>query len=249
MSLGHIGTSLTFLGRWDEALAIIENIDLEATSRAPSDRSMRVCILVWRGDLAAARSELDSISGHFDDAELQMLAGRLHVEANVLLGEGRAVEALETARRGFRVCFDNGFTFYHPFTKWLLFLSLDAALELGDREAFQQLIGTVEVARPGDRTPLLDGIEAVSRGRMCALDGDVEEAETLLRAAARRFKLLQFPFEHGRALYNLGRVLVSAGRPDAAAVLAEARELFVELGAQPWTERVDAVAVPAAVQM
>ncbi len=248
MALGHISTSLTILGRWDEALAVLENIDVEATSRAPADHSMRVCILVWRGDLAAARSELNSISGHFDDAELQMLAARLHVEAWVLLGEGRVAEALETARRGFHVCFDNGFTFYHPFTKWLLLLSLNAALALGDRAAFQELIGTVEVGRPVDRTPLLDAIEAVSRGRICALDGDLEEAETLLRDAVRRFELIEVPFEQGRALYDLGRVLVSIGRPEAAAALAEARELFVQLGAQPWTERVDAVAVPAAVQ-
>ena len=160
-----------------------------------------------------------------------------------------AAEALETARRGYGICLDNGFTFYHPFTKWLLLRSLESALELGDRGALQELIETVEVARPGDRTPLLDAIEAVSRGRMCALDGDVEEAENLLRDAARRFDVMHMPFEQARALYDLGRVLVSAGRPDAAAAFAEAREFFVQLGAQPWTERVDAVAVPAAVRM
>jgi len=208
-----------------------------------------VCIQVWRGDAAGARRELDSIAGHFDDAELQMHAGRLHVEACVLLGEGRAAEALETARRGYDLCLANGFTFHHPFTKWLLFRSLDAALELGDREALQELIGTIEVAGPVDRTPLLDAVETVSRGRMCALDGDVQEAEALLRDAARQFDLLHIPFEQARVLFDLGRVLVSAGGPDAAVALAEARELFLQLGAQAWTERVDAVAVPAAVQL
>jgi class 3 adenylate cyclase/tetratricopeptide (TPR) repeat protein len=248
MALGHIGSSLTVLGRWDEALAVIENIDINASTRAAADRSMRVLILVHRGDIAVARSEFDSIAGYFDDAELQMLAGRLHIEGCLLFGEGRLAEALETARRGYNVCLDGGFSFHHPFTKWLLHLSLNSALELGDREAFDELMRTVDAARPVDRTPLLDAIEALSRGRLHALDGDILEAEPLLRDAARRFELLHMSFEEARALYELGRELVSAGRPeDAAATLAQARTIFEQLGASPWTERVDAVATVVAV--
>ena len=241
MSLGHMGTSLTILGRWDEALALIENIDVDSSVRAAADRSMRVWILVQRGDVTQARSELDSIIGHFDDAELQMLAGKLHIEAWVLLGEGRFAEALESARRGYRICIDNGFSFHHPFTKWLLNVSLDCAFELGDREAVDELLATVAAAAPVERTPLLVAIEEASRGRTEALDGNLAEAEDLLRDAARRFEQLDMPLEQGRALYHLGRALAAAGTPEGAATLQQARSIFEQLGARPWTDRVDAV--------
>ncbi len=244
-SLGHIGTSLTALGRWDEALALIEQIDVDSSVRAAADRSMMVWILVQRGDVPRARSQLDSLVGHFDDAELQMLAGRLHIEASVLFGEGRFAEALETARRGYRVCLDNGFTFHHPFTKWLLHLSLDSAFELDDREVINELLATVDAATPVDRTPLLVAIEAVSRGRTQALDGDLDEAVRGLRDAAHRFDQLDMPLEQGRALYHLGRALASAGNAESAATLQQARSIFERLGAQLWTDRVDAV--PTAV--
>jgi class 3 adenylate cyclase/tetratricopeptide (TPR) repeat protein len=243
-SLGHIGTSLTFLGRWDEALALIEQIDLDSSVRAAADRSMRVLILVHRGDVTGARNELDSLVPHFDDAELQMLAARLHIEANVLCGEGRFAEALESGRRAYRVCLDNGFTFYHPFTKWLLHVSLDAAFELGDRKTINELLATVDAASPVDRTPLLMAIEAAALGRAQALDGDLVEALRLLRDAARRFEQIDMPLEEGRALYHLGRALVSVDDAESAATLQQARSIFERLGAHLWTDRVDAVAVP-----
>ncbi|SRR5260221_13795516 len=171
-----------------------------------------------------------------------MLAGRLHIEGRVLFGEGRLAEALETARRGYQVCLDSGFTFHHPFTKWLLQLCFDAALKLGDREASDELMRTVDAARPVDRTPLLDAIATMSRGCLHALVGDVQKAEPLLRDAARHFELLNMLFDQARALYELGCALDTAEQPDeAAATLTQARTIFAQLGASPWTERVNAV--------
>jgi class 3 adenylate cyclase/tetratricopeptide (TPR) repeat protein len=241
-SRGHLGTSLAVLGRWNEAIAMIEDIDLDSSVRAPADRSMGVWILVHRGEVAQARSELDSLVRHFDDAEQQMLAARLHIETCVLSGEGRLAEALECARRGYRVCLDNGFTFHHPFTKWLLHLSLDSAFELGDREAVDELLASVNAATPVDRTPLLVAIEAASLGRAEALDGDLVEAARLLHDAARRFDQLGMLLEQGRALFHLGRALAESGNAEAAATLAQARSIFEQLGARLWTDSVDAIA-------
>ena len=64
MSIGHMGTSLTVISRWDEALALIENIDVDASTRAAADRAMRVWILVQRGDIAVpARNSTSSPAG------------------------------------------------------------------------------------------------------------------------------------------------------------------------------------------
>ena len=248
LALGHMGTSLTVLGRWDEALALMENIEVDASSRAAADLAMRVCILVWRGEVPAARSQLDSIAGHFDDAELQMLAGRLHVEARVLLGEGRAAEALETARRGYRVCLDSGFTFHHPFTKWLLFLSLDSALELGDREALHELLGTVEAARPVDRTPLLDAIEVASRGTP-------QRARRRPRGggdpAARRVAALRPAGHVVRGRRARSTTSAVCWPPPVARTPPRCwpgRGQASHSSAPPtWAERVDAVAIPAVI--
>jgi len=247
MSLGHMGTSLSVTGHWDEALSLIENIDVDASTRAAADRSMRVWILVQRGDIAAARRELDELTSRFDDAELQMLAARLNIEATVFYGEGRYGDALETAQRGFQICLDSGFTFHHPFTKFLLYLALDAALELHDRESIDTLLATIDAATPVDRTPMLNAIESVSRGRLSALDGELQDAESRLREGAAGFAQLSMQFEHGRALYHLGRVLASAGSPDAPATLAQARAIFEQLRARPWVARVDTTRTIVAV--
>jgi tetratricopeptide (TPR) repeat protein len=197
-------------------------------------------LLANRGDIEEARREFELIRPHFDDSERQMLSYRLYVESVLLLAEGAAVEALAVSRRGLDIARDD-FTLLHPLTKWILVTALEAAFELGDREVVVELLVTTDEAPPVHRTPLVEAIAAQYGGRLLALDGDLDGAERLLRAAAAHCEEIDTSFERARVLLRLGEVLATTRPADAAEPLEQARQLFASLGARPWLARVDAV--------
>jgi tetratricopeptide (TPR) repeat protein len=240
MALGHMATSLLELGRWDEAYELASDFDPAASARAAGDRSNVVWLLANRGDSDKARREFELIRPHFDDSERQMLSYRLYVESVLLLAEGAAVEALAVSRRGLDIARDD-FTLLHPLTKWILVSALEAAFELGDREAVIELLVTTDEAPPVHRTPLVEAIAAQYGGRLLALDGDLDGAERMLRFAAAHYGEIDTRFERARALLRLGEILATSRPEDAAVSLGEARQIFTSLGARPWLARVDAV--------
>ncbi len=101
-------------------------------------------------------------------------------------------------------------------------------------------------APPVDHTPLVDALESHYQGRLKALEGEVVEAEGLLREAVDRFAAIKMDAQRAHSCFRLGELLASTGRPGAAAALASARSLFEQLGATAWVERVDAVRAPVA---
>ena len=177
MSIGHMGTSLTVISRWDEALALIENIDVDASTRAAADRAMRVWILVQRGDIAGAREDLDELTSRFDDSEFQMLAARLNIEATVLYERGSIRESLETARRSYRVVSRRP-DLHHPCAKFPPLPRADAAWSL--RTAIRST-----VAHAGRRGETVDPRrrERGSRSREAA--GDLYGELQMRRLTAR----------------------------------------------------------------
>ena len=113
--------------------------------------------------------------------------------------------------------------------------------------AVVELLATIDEAPPVQHTPLIEAIAAHYRGRLLALDGDFDEAEPMLHAAAARYEELDARFELARALLRLGELL-AVGRPaDAADPLEQARQIFASLGARPWLARIDAVGATAFV--
>ena len=168
------------------------------------------------------------------------------MESVLLLAEGRNGDALAAGRRGFEIARED-FGLLHPLTKWNLSAALEAAFDIGDRKAVVELLATIDEAPPVQHTPLIEAIAAHYRGRLLALDGDFDEAEPMLHAAAARYEELDARFELARALLRLGELL-AVGRPaDAADPLEQARQIFASLGARPWLARIDAVGATAFV--
>src|SRR5262249_7819740 len=159
----------------------------DAVGRSLTDRSAAVIIAAHRGELDEARRRWEPMSILTEDAEPQMRALAHSIESELLLAEGRARDALAVARDGLRLSFDNRFALSSPMGKYLYGFMLEAALELGDREAVEDGLALVDMARPVERRPYVAGAAALARGRLAALDGDRSAAEAHLREAVVAF--------------------------------------------------------------
>jgi hypothetical protein len=122
--------------------------------------------------------------------------------------------------------------FHREAATWLPFLALEVGAEIQDDQLLRQLVGSVEGARSrGARAQL-----ARLRARLAEHDAIAEllEAERLFRELGAVFYLACVRIERAEQL-------LAIGRPDEAEpLLHEAREVFAQLRATPWLERVDA---------
>ncbi len=86
------------------------------------------------------------------------------------------------------------------------------------------------------------GAGASLRGIGAEAEGALDAAETDFAEAARIWREMEIPYERGHALLGRSRCLVALGRAqEAAAPLAEAREIFARLGARPALAETEAV--------
>jgi DNA-binding CsgD family transcriptional regulator len=76
------------------------------------------------------------------------------------------------------------------------------------------------------------------RGRIQAAAGDLDAARTSFQGGLAQLDSLPMPFARARVKFAYGQSFRRAGkRREAAAILAEARELFAVLGAQAYVDR------------
>ena len=227
-------SGLMLLGRWDEALSRVASFDdmggqgIDASLTSPV-----VEIFCGRGDLPAARAWLDDHAAwRTDDEDVQARSGYLVAEAQALRAEGRRREALAAAEEALGVRATLGITFLT--VKLGLVEALEAAFALGETDKVRELLTLVEDLRPGERPPLLEAHAHRFSGKLV---GDGDE----LTAAAAAFRQLSLRFWLAVTLLEHGELLAEQARGDEAApLLEEAREIFEQLGARPWLERVDA---------
>ena len=190
-----------------------------------------VRVALNRGDVAAARAALDEHSRLRDSDETQMQIGFRCLEAEILRTEGRAVEAVASARTGLEV-----YPYpLHPFYKLTWFEACEAALDVADPDQVEEALALFEAHAPSSRTPLVAAQDTRFRGRLLALRGNRDDAVETLASAAELFRELGTPYFRAITLVELAEL----GPDDAPALLAEAREIFERLGAVPWVARVD----------
>ena len=210
---GSVGTFF-YLGRWDEALVRAEEIqataDFDSFEWAIAGLVEIVPLLVHRGELARARETLDSLSqlGESDNAESRAAHGMAAAEA--LRAEGKPAQALEIAQTVLAARPQLGLT--TTYIKRALVQGVEAALDTGDTEQADELLGIVRDAMPGEVTPYLRAHAARLTSRVAALRGEPETVEQGFEAAARGFRELEMPFDLGVALLEHGEWLTAQGR-------------------------------------
>ena len=233
---GFVST-LVMLGLWDDAAARLPRNDDVQSPQVDFLLLPLVEALLQRGDLAGARGLLTRIVDAPESDDLQVKAGLLVAEAQILRAEGRHSEALQVATNALGARELLGGT-YLPM-KIALVEALEAALELGDEEKVRGLLHEIDVLRPGERAPLVEAHAHRFRGKLTGDAAEFVSAIALMRDLSVTFWLAVTLLEYGESL-------VGAGRDDEAApLLVEAREIFERLEAKPWLDRLENVAAPA----
>jgi tetratricopeptide (TPR) repeat protein len=246
-TLGEMTYALTMLGRWDEALARFADLPDETLGRpdVSSVLSGALEIYLQRGELAAARQLLARFEELRDASDVQSRIGYDTADAAVLLAEGRREDALARAERSVGARDAMGIAAQD--VKHAIRHALEASLALGRRDKVEELLVLVQSLPVGLRPPFLDATAHRFRARLAGdspgADGDFAAAARELRRFELSFHLAVVQLEHGEWLIAVGR------SDDAAPLLADARETFERLRAQPWVERTDGALAdaPAAV--
>jgi class 3 adenylate cyclase/tetratricopeptide (TPR) repeat protein len=237
MLTGEIST-LVLLGRWNEALELAAN--LAAPGPVGVTQQAQLLHLVEidcrRGQVEQARARLDGHPAALTE-DLEARPTYTVHEAMALRTAGDARAALELIDRELTRAVDElGVSFVTA--KLMLVEALEAAFEVGDRSKLEELLGTIEELRPGQRPPMLTAHAARFRAKLAS---DPAEAEAGFQRAELMFDEYELPFWLAVTQLEHAEWLVAEGRvSEAEPLLAEACETFARLEAKPWLERVEA---------
>ena len=231
--------SLGLVGEWDEALAkAAELTPALVQSEAGSDlvivRAQEAVLRVARGEADLARPFVDWLEHHGLSSEIPWIrAYALLTAAPVRLRLGDAAAALkllvEWESRP-RPGSGPNYVAYLP-------EAVRTALAGGDDDLAARLADGIESVLPIQRHVL-----ATTQGLLAEGRGEHESAAAGFAAAAAGWRDFEAPYEEAQALLGHGRCLMALGRaPEAAPVLAAAREIFARLGARPALAKTDAL--------
>jgi len=235
-ALAEMTYPLYMLGRWDEALSMIEEPTEEQTRSGGVVLSLLTSLLeihLQRGRSDGAR-KIFSLFSHLEaSTDQQDRSCYLGAKASLERAEGRLPEALADGEAAIEAARTLGYG--QQATKQGIVAALDAATALGYSAKVRELLALIDSDPPGRRAPFLVAQAHRFRAR---LDGDEEAYEK----SARILRELGLPFWLAVTLLEKGEAT-----GDEAA-LAEARKTFEGLEAAPWLERLESVGerVPAA---
>lgn len=169
-------------------------------------------------------------------SDVQERAVYLSYLAAVLRAEGRPAEAPEAAEDAFAAREELGVR--SNTAKDGAIEVLEAALALGDTAKVEETLAILGSLRPGESTPFIQAQGARFSARLAALKSDAGGVQSGSASAIATFRELANPFCLAVALTEYGEWLISQRREgEAGPLLAEARELFEQLKATPWLDR------------
>jgi class 3 adenylate cyclase/tetratricopeptide (TPR) repeat protein len=237
--LGETTYPLFMLGRWDEALAAFAEVPDERLLEGVTQGFLSSLpeIHVARGGIDRAAHVLSLYAMHEGSENLQHRMYYLAGAAVVARAKGRFEETLEVGVEGAELSRAQGEESSQA-AKLGLVEAIEAALALGNSKKAEELVASIEAVPPGLRSPYLGAQALRFRARLAASeDLAVENFE----AAAKRFRELGVVFwlavtqlEHGELTGD-------------ASLLDEAREIFEQLEATLWLERLENVGATAKV--
>jgi tetratricopeptide (TPR) repeat protein len=218
-------------GRWDEALALADELDARLESSGDLlDMLMvgmaKALVLLLRGDAVAARRLVClARKKTWDGSHLAALSCWLRVAAATEAVAGHAEDADDLLTRLSAEPLPPTWpevVLMHPH-------AIRAALRIGDPGLARRLVAVVKPVRPVNELVIATGDALLAESA-----DEFERAEEEFAGAAARWHDFGVPYEEAQALLGQGRCLVALGRaPEAAAPLVAAREIFARLGARP----------------
>jgi tetratricopeptide (TPR) repeat protein len=227
--------SLLFIvGRWDE-FAELSEPQLSELSEDVSYAelfALHAFVAAARGDLDALNA-LDAPAGSAQSADTQVRYVVMLGQGAVAAANGRTKEAFEILREVVRIP--------NPETRRNAYIAAaEAAWELEDAAALEELIALVDQLPPADATPLMQGEAARFAGLLAARRGDLGAAEERLDAAIVLIRELGYLYELAKVLLARGELLLEADRAgESIRFIDEARTILADLGAKPLLARAE----------
>ncbi|MGZ4287313.1 MAG: AAA family ATPase [Solirubrobacteraceae bacterium] len=221
---------LYMMGRWDEALTVIEGFTQEQIDSGGTVLSLLetgVQINIHRGQVDRARDVFAMFSRLEGSSDLQDLTSYTCSRAALHRAEGRWKEALADAEATIKADHMTGIAAQS--VKQGIVEAIEAALVLDDSQKVEELMAKIQAVPPGTRPPYLD---AQARRFRARIDGDPSG----YAAAEAAFRELDIPFWLAVTLLEHGELTADES------LLAAAREIFQRLEASPWLDRVAASA-------
>ena len=196
-----------------------------------------VTLDAWRGDVDSARHTLERLaplrtSGSVDD-EMSVVA----LDAVVAVAAGDHAAALAAGSRvvGQRA---QRIGLRHESLRMAWVAAVEAAIELGDLHAANELVTAIDGQPAGLVPPYLRQMAVHYRARLAAATGDQVEADRLFGLANDGLAALGYPYWLARARLDRAEWLVSIDRHSEAAEFAgRALATFDELAAPVWSDR------------
>jgi hypothetical protein len=222
---------LLWTGEWEEALAEVERLlpDLEQTEDVRDllwVRTNQLLLLACRGEYAVAEPLLDWAEKKASATE-EPCAGAcgLLAVAAVRMGLGGEATSLDLLRAcGETPQVAGGSDFIARLPQ-----AVRTALAAGDSDLAEVLVEGIEPIYPLGEHALV-----TARALLDESAGTQAKAVAGFADAAVRWHGFGVPYEEAQALLGEGRCLLALDTaPEAAPVLAEAREIFARLGAVP----------------
>jgi hypothetical protein len=218
-------------GDWDWAIALFQETYAEVT-----DTSLRaeawgnlLTFLTLRGEAPAGA--LDQVRAFVGDSdEPEMRSNIPWAEYWVAFVAGRYAEASDAAWR---------FGELIPDTKTAGAV-FSARADLLHRDLAAARVRLAEIDERPEHGAAVRGLRATIAAGVAALEGRTADALALDRDALRTWRELRLPWDEAITGLLMATVL-DPSEPEVRAAAARARELFVELGAVPFVERLDAL--------
>jgi tetratricopeptide (TPR) repeat protein len=236
----HLVLNYGNLGRWGEVDSVLEEVPLpEEAEQSPVEvvvHGVAAPTLLYRGRLDEMEAVVNAAARVSDPSDMQDRQWIHLMTALLRWGQGRFEDGLTEAEQSLLTREGLGLRAVST----ALTVAVECTLELGRAEGAERLLRIAETAAPSQVSRFLRGNVARLRARMAATAGDYEEAEAGFKTAQALFREIGYPLWLAMTQLQHAEALVAADRaPEAAPLLAEARAIFAELGAQPWLERTD----------
>jgi tetratricopeptide (TPR) repeat protein len=189
--------------------------------------------------VAAARGDLDALNA-LDTPVSSAESADAQVRNFIMLGQGavasangRTAEALKILREVVRVP--------NPETRRNAYIAAgEAAWELEDVAALEELVELVDQFAPAQATPLMQAEAARFAGLLAARRGDIAAAEERLDAAIALMRELGYRYELAKVLLERGELLLETDRAaESFPFIDEARGILADLGAKPLLARAE----------
>src|SRR5215203_762860 len=240
IALSNLAFHYFYAGQWDltESYARRAVESLTVPQLQNFGHFPLLMLAVTRGDIEAARTHLRELKSWAADDDAQSRDSYLIAEAVVVMAGGPPSESLAAAITAASSAYESNGLISESFRlAWPV--ALDAALRCRDLDEAKTLLAMVAEAPAGHLPPYLAAQQSRYATLVTIESGQpATEVEAELRSAIKTLRDLGYRYWLARAQVDLGRWLGSQNRQEEAArLLADARQTFIELDASADLQR------------